>query len=227
MKITSIEPQKKNPHRFNIFIDGQFTFGADEDLVINRRLVMGKEISEKDLEKLFFEAEIGKLMERMYRLFNIRGRSEKEVRNYLKELNFKRKMSKARAGALKNQEELSEKAIDFLIARLKQKGMINDLEFAKAWIEARRKSKQKGIRALKMELFQKGIDKEIIDELLVDSTNEEELAKTALEKKIKSWKNLESLETRKKATDFLLRHGFDYSIIKSVIEKELKKGYNS
>lgn len=223
MKITSIEQQKKPAswriHRFNIFIDGQFVFGADEDLVVNRRLVMGKEISETDLDKLFFEAEVGKLMERMFRLFNIRQRSEKEVRDYLRELNFKRK--------IKDQEEISEKAMDFLIARLKQKGMINDLEFAKSWIEARRKSKQKGIRAIKLELFQKGIDKEIIEGLLNNPSDEEGLARTALEKKMRSWKNLENLEIRKKAIDFLLRHGFDYTIVKSVIEKELKKGYNS
>ena len=83
-KITSVEPQKKNPKRFNVFIDGEFAFGADEDLVVNYRLIPGKNIDSQVFKKLLSEAEVGKLMERMYNLFSIRQRSEKEVRDYLK-----------------------------------------------------------------------------------------------------------------------------------------------
>lgn len=222
MRITSVEPQKKNQRRFNVFLDGIFAFGADEDLVVNYRLVPGKEIEPRVFEELVFEAEVGKLMERMYGLFSARMRSEKEVRDYLKNLSFKRK--------LKEKEEISELVIDLLIERLKQKGMINDLEFAKAWVEGRRKSKQKGIRALKMELFQKGISREIVEEVLrltdvrSGQVSEEDLAKIALEKKMKSWKTLSGLELKKKATEFLLRKGFDYSIAKVVVENILQKG---
>ena len=93
MKITQVEPQKSKG-RFNIFLDGQFAFGADEDLVVDNRLVIGKEIAQEDLGKILQEAEVGKLMERMYRLFNIRQRSEKEILDYhLKEsLKVKRKL---------------------------------------------------------------------------------------------------------------------------------------
>src|SRR3989338_6951294 len=106
-KITSVEPQIKNPKRFNLFLDGVFAFGADEDLVVNRRLVVGKELSSPDMEQLVKETEVGKLMERMYRLFNIRSRSEKEVRDYLKNLSFKRKV--------KDKEEISGSACELLI----------------------------------------------------------------------------------------------------------------
>ena len=41
-KITSVEVQKRNPGRFNIFLDGEFVFGADEDLVVDHRLIPGK-----------------------------------------------------------------------------------------------------------------------------------------------------------------------------------------
>ncbi|MDO8499009.1 MAG: RecX family transcriptional regulator [bacterium] len=218
-KITSVEPQKKNPRRFNVFLDGLFAFGADEDLIVNYRLIPGKIIEQKDLEKLLFESEVGKLMERMYGLFSMRARSEKEVRNYLRNLSFKRK--------IKDKEEISQLVIDLLVERLKQKGMINDLEFAKAWVEGRRKSKQKGVRALEMELFQKGINREIIEEVVShqpSAVSEEELAKLALEKKMRSWKNLEGWELKKKATEFLLRKGFDYSVVKTVVENILKTG---
>lgn len=224
-KITSVEPQKKNPKRFNIFLDGEFAFGADEDLVVNRRLVVGKVIEPEELEKILFEAEVGKLMERMYRWFSIRQHSEKEVREHFRIKNYELK--------IKGKEQISQFVIDALVETLKKKGMVNDLEFAKAWTEARRKSKQKGIKAIKAELFQKGIDKEIIEEVTtrpsfggrVESreSSEEELAKTALEKKMKYWKNLPPLEFKKKAFEYLMRKGFEYDVVKEIIENFTKK----
>ncbi len=208
-KVTSVESQKKNPKRFSVFLDNEFAFGADEDLIVNRRLVVGKIISPEDLDTILFEAEVGKLMEKMYRLWSIRQRSEKEVRDYLR---------------VKN-KDISKLTIDALVERLKKKSMLNDLEFARAWTEARRRTKQKGIRAIKLELFQKGINREIIEEVVSGESpvSEEELAKQALEKKIRVWRNLEPLEFKKKAYDFLMRRGFEYEVVKRAVEKLEKK----
>ncbi len=216
-KITSVEPQKKNPKRFNIFLDGKFAFSADEDLVVEYRLISDKEIDQEKIEKLLFEAEVGKLMERMYRLFNIRQRSEKEVRDYLRNLSFKRKV--------KGEEVMSEVAIELLIKKLKQKKMLNDEEFAKSWVEAR--SKKKGKIAIKRELFQKGIDREIIEEVIsgqVTVDSEAQVAEKILEKKMRIWKNLPPLKFKKKAYEFLMRRGFEYEPVKDIVEKYLKKG---
>lgn len=226
MKITSVEPQKLSKgrsasgrnERYNIYVDGVFTFGADEDLVVEHRLIVGKTINTPLLERLLFEAEVGKLMERMYSLWNVRPRSEKEVRDYLRKLSFKRNV--------KGQEEISEVSVDLLISKLKQKGLLNDEQFAKAWVEARRRNKRLGKIALKGELYQKGIDKEIVDQLMSEFVNredEEKLAEQTLEKKIKSWKSLPYLEQKKKALEFLTRKGFEYSVAKKVIEKLVKK----
>lgn len=220
-RVTSVEPQKKSASRrtkrFNIFLEGQFAFGADEDLVVSRRLMVGKVISPEDLDKLLFEAEVGKLTEKMYRWFSIRQHSEKEVRDY-----FRIKNHESR---IKGKEQISKLAIDTLVETLKKKGMVDDLEFAKSWVEARRRSKQKGVRAIRLELFQKGIDKEIIEEVArVErlESSEEELAKQALEKKMNHWKNLDSQKLRQKAIEFLLRKGFEYDVVKEVVEKAAK-----
>jgi len=216
LKITSVEPQKKNMHRFNIFLDGQFAFGADEDLVVERRLVAGKEIAPEDMEKILFDAEVGKLMEKVYGQFNIRMRSEKEVKDYFRRVSFKRK--------IKDGEEISDMVIEATIDRAKNKGLINDSEFAKAWMEAR--SKKYGVNRIRQELYQKGIDREIIDRILnnesriMDGT---EVAEKLIEKKMRSWKNLEQVKLKKKAYDYLIRRGFEFSIIKTVVEKLLEK----
>jgi regulatory protein len=214
-KITSVKPQKKNPRRFNIFLDGQFGFGADEDLVVDHRLVVGKIIESGELEEILFDGEVGKLMERVYGLSNIRMRSEKEIRNYLKTLSFKRKV--------KGEEEISPIVIESTIDKAINKGLINDLEFAKAWVESR--SKKKGPQIIKRELFQKGIDREIIEEVIseqVTGYSQERTAEKLLERKERIWKNLPILEFKKKALDFLIRRGFEYSLSKDVVEKLAK-----
>ena len=203
--------------RFNIFLDGTFAFGADEDLIVDHRLVIGKEITPSDLEKLLKETEVGKLMERMYRLFNIRQRSEKEVREYIGNLSFKRK--------LKDREEISEFATNSLIEKLQKKGMLNDLEFARSWMEAR--GKKFGINRIKQELYKKGINREIIEEVMNSEfrvQNSETVAENQLERKLERWKNLKPMEFRKKAFDFLLRRGFEYEIVKNIVEKIMEKG---
>ena len=216
MKVTQVEPQKKNPNRFNIFLDGKFAFGADEDLVVNRRLIVGKEIDPGDLDKILIEAEVGKLMDRVYGLLSIRARSEKEIKDYLKTASYKRK--------LKGEEPISEMVANAVIDRAIQKGLINDLDFAKAWAESR--SKTRGWQRVKQELFQKGIGREIVDELNDSNHFREDEQKTAerlLEKKNRLWSNLPEMEFRRKATDYLMRRGFEYGVAKAVVESFLKK----
>ena len=220
MKITSVEPQKnsvsRRTKRFNIFLDGQFAFGADEDLVVDRRLIAGKEILKEDLEKLLQEAEIGKLMERMYGLLGRRQRSEKEIRDYFRIKNYESR--------IKEKSFVSELVIESVIDKLKRKGLVNDLEFAKAWVESR--SRKKGLNAIKSELINKGISREIVEDVLISQTSavgEKTVAEKLLERKMKIWKNLPDLEFKQKALQFLMRRGFGYETSKQVLEKILKK----
>lgn len=158
------------------------------------------------------------LPERIYRLFAIRPRSEKEIRDYLKRISFKRK--------IKGEEELSQFIIDTTVELMKQKGVIDDEKFARAWAESRRRAKLKGKVAVKAELFQKGINRETVEEVIsaqVAGYSEEELAKQALERKAKRWENLDNMEFRKKALEFLMRGGFEYGLAKEVVEKVVKK----
>jgi len=38
------------------------------------------------------------------------------------------------------------------------------------------------------------------------------------------WKSLEPLEFKKKATEFLMRKGFEYEVVKGIVENIIKKG---
>lgn len=145
--------------------------------------------------------QIQKLLQRVYKLLSIRPRSEKEIRDYLE----RKKAQKP----------------DEIIEKLKEQDLVNDERFAREWVEARKK--KKGKIAIKLELSQKGISKEIIEEVLSLVINEEPVAKDILEKKIRHWKNLSNLEFRRKAIDFLMRRGFEYEVAKQVVENFLQK----
>ncbi len=215
-KVTSVEPQKKNPKRFNIFLDGVFAFGADQDTIVNFRLVPGKVIEQKDLETIIFETQVGKILDRMYAWFGVRQRSEGEVRQKFKIKNLKLK--------IQDKEQISDIVVESAIQKLKEKKLIDDLEFAKSWVESR--SRKLGPNVLKMELIKKGIDREVIEEVMnikdENSKDPIEVARALLEKRIDRVKNLPEPEKKKKLLEFLIRRGFDYSLARDLVEETLR-----
>ena len=77
----------------------------------------------------------------------------------------------------------------------------------------------------KQQAKQKGHEKKLVkggkggERIVSVGPSEEELARQALEKKMKFWKNLPVLEFKKKAFEFLMRKGFEYEVVKDVLDK--------
>ncbi len=201
-KITKIENQK-NKDRKNIYIDDKFSFGVSEILIIDYDLFVGKEISEKDIIRYKEGDNKQKCLEKSYRLLSIRPRSEKELRDKLR-------------------ERFKEGKINECINKLKDYGYIHDQEFARIWVNDRRK--QRGKKALSFELYRKGIEKDTIKEILSNINPEDEF-KTALDlvKSKGKFKELSKEKAYKKIGNFLSSRGFSYEIIKKVIQKTYEK----
>lgn len=149
-----------------------------------------------------------KFYDRALRFLSYRPRSEKEITNFLK------------------RKKVEPSIINKILQKLKEQDLVNDEEFAKWWIEQRQGSRPRGIRVIKMELKQKGISDELITSYQLLITNQLELAKKALEKKVKSYRNLPREKAYRKLSQFLLRRGFDWDTVKEVIDEVLKKEYN-
>ena len=133
-------------------------------------------------------------------------RTEQEVRNYLLQKAEKRSI----AGFF----------IDSVIKRLVEDNYINDDLFIDEYVSARLKSKPKSTYVLTLELLQKGVQQEKINSYFeLHALNEESFAKKALEKKWSIYKNQTKEMRFKKASDFLRRRGFSFSIIKKTIEE--------
>jgi regulatory protein len=52
MRITQIVPQKNDPNRASVFIDGLFSFGASWEIVSRENLSEGREITQEEAKRL-------------------------------------------------------------------------------------------------------------------------------------------------------------------------------
>ena len=215
-QITSIEPQKRRKGRFNIYVDGQFSFALDENLLAKYMLAAGKSLTANEIERLIGENEAGKLFDASLRFLSYRPRSEKEVGDFLvKKI--------ARVENIKFNQASQSPVIPQIITRLKKQGFLNDEEFADWWVKARTGSQPKGSYLIKRELAGKGIDKDIIEKAISKITNQRELGYKVIHKKLETWKKLTNLELKKKIYEHLARRGFDSKTINEVIAQIVKK----
>src|SRR6185503_18104891 len=57
--------------------------------------------------------------------------------------------------------------VDSVVARLQEMNYLDDAAFARAWVESRDRARPRGEAALRRELILKGIDRQVIDEVLM------------------------------------------------------------
>lgn len=209
-QITAIEPQKKRKNRFNIYLDGQFAFGVDENALVKNRLKVGERLNNNQVENLIKETTLGKLTDLALRFLSYRQRSEKEIKVYLT-----RKI--AQKENIKAKDAVQSPQVSAVLAKLKKYSYINDIEFAKWWITSRIKSRPMGRYLLKQELRRKGISPQIIESLLTRVPSERKLAINLIEKKIEKWPKLSPPQFKKKVYAYLLSRGFGWDVVKETV----------
>ena len=121
-----------------------------------------------------------------------RPRSEKEVRLRLAQKGF------------------AKKEIETTILQLKKSGLIDDKVFAQKWVEWRDATSPRASRVLKLELKQKGVAEDIIEQMVSPEKD-----KMRIKKLIKQKKFLE----KEKLAQFLARRGFGWEQIKETLKE--------
>lgn len=208
MKITSISAQVRNQNRVNVFVDDVYTFSLDIFQLVELGIKVGNEYSEAELNDLQHESEFGKLYGRALEYTMLRPHSEKEVRDYLWR---KTRPTISKEGV--KRPGVSQKSADRVLARLKEKGYIDDEKFSRSWTENRSQIKGISRRKLQLELQKKGVEMSIIKQSLQESSREDadELAKIIAKKRHR-------YEDEQKFISYLMRQGFSYDIIKRSLE---------
>lgn len=201
----------------NIFIDGYFAFGISHESKIINKLKIGESLTSKKIGDLIFGDQVERLYEKAVKFLSYRPRSEKEIRD-----NLLQKLKLTDKG--EEEKKNFEKSIAEVIKKLNKLGLVNDLEFTKWWVEQRTRFKKSSPRIIKSELFKKGINKEIIEEVFVKSQIDPlELALASGRRKINSYKNFDNKTFREKMTRYLASKGFDWDIVKRVVDTLAKE----
>ncbi len=190
-KITALEFQKKNPDRVNVFLDGKFAFGLPA--IIAARLKPGQLLADAEIQALQAEGSIETAYDRTLNYLSYRPRSRAEVVRYLEK------------------RDLPEGQIETVVERLERAGLLDDEAFARYWVENRERHRPKGLRALRYELWEKGIGNEIMDRVLV-SVDVSDSAYRSAARKARQLAHLDEQSFTRKIVEYLARRGFDYEV---------------
>jgi regulatory protein len=196
MKITQLKQQVKRADRFSIFVDGKYSFSLSTDEVLTTKIHVGMELSSTQLSDLVKLSENSLVKAQCYHYLSYRLRSKWEMETYLKKKGYSPK--------------IIEDTVEYLI----DKKLVDDQEFASRWIENRLLLKPTSINILKLELKQKHISPEIINNAIRDHEIDElPMLKQLIEKKRQQSKYQDNL----KLMQFLVRRGFSYDLIKKAL----------
>lgn len=194
--ITDIVPTKRCKNRFSIFVDDAFFVALDAELVVKYGYIIGMDVDEDKLKATTIEDEKIKAMDKAMNLLQFRARTQNELIKALKDKGF------------------LEDSIDYVLKRLTELKYIDDDYFANEYANELIE-RGYGEMAIKNKLYEKGIENQLISEILasIDEDVYIEKAVQQCEMMLSKNSNIEDkYKLKKKVCDYLNRHGYTYDI---------------
>ncbi len=116
--------------------------------------------------------------------------------------------------------EIAERLLD----RFTEVGLIDDEAFARSWVSGRQQSKGLAKRALSHELRRKGVDDDVVREVLdeVDPDAEEQAARLLVRKKLRSLSRVDDTTATRRLVGLLARKGYGSGIAFAVVRGEME-----
>ena len=210
MKITRIEHQKKRPGRMSIFADGAFLIGVGTDTLMRFGLRTGDEITPGILTSIEHAEELLAARTAALRSLAVRPRTEREIRDTLRE------------------KEFSDRAAAETIGALKGARLLDDAAFARSFIRSALALKPTGRVLLRRKLLLLGVEKSLADEALdeilagVSQEDEADRAASAFVRRKSATMNRGDAKLRQQLTAFLMRRGYTWDIVEWTVKKALK-----
>ena len=204
-EITRIAHQQKNPERVSVYIDGEFAFGLPATEVVSRGLRRGQRLTLEDSEILAAVDEGSRATDAAVQFISYRPRSEREVRDRLRKRGY------------------SDPAIEIAVEKCRGWGYLDDQSFAEFWVDNRVRHRPRGARMLSQELWQKGVDRKVIETVLEEAElNEHEAALELARKRAPRLANLEPDVRKRRLSDYLARRGYGWDVIRPVLDEVLE-----
>lgn len=204
--VTKITEQKRRANRRSVYLDGQFAFGCNLNVIARFRLREGMTLDASEVQAIQFGEVKQGCFDAAVRLITGRLHSRAEL---------KRKLSR---------QDWGPEVIEAVLDDLTRLNYLDDARFAKAKAESAATHKRQGKQRAKMELMKAGVSGAVADQALSDvyeTIDPQQQARAIAEKKLPSLRRLEPQAARRRLTAFLQRRGFDYDAIRPVLDSVL------
>lgn len=206
-RITALEEQKRNTNRINVYINGNFAFGLSK--FVGRNIKEGQIISEKQIDDLVNKESREKAYQIGLRYISYKPRSCNEVEEKLEKSGF------------------SEEIISSVVGEYKEKGYLDDLEYARQWVDVRSSSKPRSRRQLEYELKKRGISENLISEAIENAPEDIDLAYALGKKYLRRYQHLDEDGFKKKLFGVLARRAFSYEVVKKTVNKLIQEEFDN
>lgn len=201
-QITAIKPTQRDPKRMTVRV-GQKVMGT---LPISKVEELGIEVGQTWDDALAEQVAQA-------------GAFDKALRQAMNRLN-RRAMSRRDLGQKLHGLGYDEPVREAVLDRLAELNFINDEDYARALIDATMRRKPAGPQLLREKLYQKGIDRSMIERLVSEATDAMDLAPGAVElarKKLGTMQRCDAETKRRRIYSLLARRGFNPDTISSVM----------
>jgi len=204
--ITRIEQQKKKRNRYNIYIDGEYSFSVHEDVLVSSRLLKDKEVDLAFIQKVLEDEEKNKIKRTALHFLSYRPRTRKEIEDHL----------------LK--KEYEQKHIVEILNQFEKEKLIDDQSYAIQWCRERSELKKKSKLVLREELRQKGVALNWIEQAieLIPEELERNSCLEVAQKKAKSLGDIHLYDKKVKLYQYLSRKGYALELIQEVYQELLE-----
>ena len=204
--ITKLTPQKRRPNRVNVFVDGAFAFGVNQNVVARFHLSVGKQLTPDQV------AEIA--------AGEVRQECFDKATDYLS----RRMHSRMELSRKLMKREYGQTVIDSVLDQLEKLGYVDDARFAQSRAQSAADHKHHGKRRAMMELRKAGVKSDVAAKALdhvYETQDSVAVARELARKKAPSLRRLDPLVARRRLVGMLQRRGFDYESIKPVVDAVL------
>lgn len=199
-KVTAIRTGRGRGKRVNIFLDGRFAFSLEAEVVLKENLQVGQELSDSQIEALAKSDCFQRCLNAAAHYLSYRPRSEAELRQRLYRRGF------------------DDDSIGAVLKRLKEQGLVDDVAFARFWRDNRQHFSPRSRWLTKLELRQKGVAEDIIEQVL-DTVDDDDSAYQAARVKLRSLPQSDYQGFRRRLGEYLRRRGFSYGSINHTVRR--------
>ena len=195
MKLTY---KKGKQDKIHISVDGEYSFTVDETYFLSMGIWNGKDVDSDELEEIKQTVSVRRAYNYAVNLLSRRDHSERELMTKLTQ---------------KGYSDGAEEAI----RKLRDGGYVSDERFARLYVRELQTFKKYGKRRIEQELYRKGVDREIISEVLEETDFDESDLVSLIERKYGRY--LGDEKGIAKTINGLLRMGYSYGEIRNALRE--------